>query len=67
MNMNKDLEKVCKLVGSGDLLSGVEKFALAILATRSDIPVTNIDNEIEAVKLYLAGLQDPESDLFVDA
>ena len=66
---NDNLEDVAKLVGSGDLLTTVKGFALSILANRSanDYPLerNDIENEISAVKLYLEGLQNPDSDLFI--
>ncbi len=64
-----DSIKVMELVGSGkEFNQSIENFALAILKARSDLPVDakDIEREIEALKIYLLGLQDPDSDLFIN-
>lgn len=64
-----NLEDIAKLVGSGELLSSIEKTALVAIKTTSDenLPLGGEDlgRITKALELYILGLQDDESDLFV--
>ena len=71
MEKSSDATEVAILTGSsGKLAKAIEDCALAIILSRNEdqYPLSreDISGEVEALYTYLEGLQDPDSDLFVD-
>jgi hypothetical protein len=64
-----DSTKIYELVGSGSGIDVVRDFSVAIIGQMSEasLPLEgdSLDKWLEAVKIYVKGLQDPESDLFL--
>lgn len=70
--MTVKLKNVVELVGSGELLEATQDYAIQILKAvdEKNLPVSLEDdtgkNIVNALFLVLEGLQDPESELFID-